>query len=132
VVMSNEQLIRQTWAAISDGDLTALETVLAPDAKWRAVEDGPWNCKSREAIIDRMKANIGERRLSGKVEEVIDLGARAIVAFRPNREPGEKWDEPWPLDNGIRFVVVTTQGGFVTEIKGCADRQTAFDFAEAS
>jgi ketosteroid isomerase-like protein len=123
--MSTEELIRGTWAALAGGDLGALESVLAPEARWRAVEDGPWNCENRAAIIDVMSRNLS-RGLSGEVEEVIDLGGRAIVAFRPSAARGE---QSWPLDEGIRYVVLTRRDGLVVEMKGCPDRAAAFAYA---
>jgi Domain of unknown function (DUF4440) len=130
--MSNEQLIRQTWGAIAEGDLTALEAVLASEARWRAVEDGPWNCQNRDAILARMKTNRDQRGLKGNIEEVADYGGRAIVAFRPDLEAQHQWDEPWPLSDGVRYMVVTMHDGLIDEIKGCADREVALAYAQAS
>ncbi len=121
-----EQLVRQTWDALSRGDLVALEDALAPDARWRAVEDGPWNCENRAAILDVMARNL-KRGLSGKVEEVQDMGNCAVVAFRPEGHG----QDAWPLDDGIRYVVLTARDGLITEMKGCADRKTALAYAQA-
>lgn len=125
--MDSEQLVHRTWESLSRGELGALESVLAPQAKWRAVEDGPWNCESRAQIIEVMGRNL-ESGLSGTVEEVLDLGDRAIVAFRPDSHDPEAW---WPLDEGIRYLVLSTQDGLITEMKGCSDRRTALDYAGA-
>ena len=129
--MDNELLVRETWAAISGGDLSGLEALLAPDAKWRAVEDGPWNCQSRDAILERMRANHEQRGLSGSIEGVTDFGDRVMVVFRPDLEPGQEWDEPWPLSDGVRYHVVTLRDGLIVEMKGCADRKIALAYAEA-
>lgn len=116
--------MRQTWEALSQGNLSALEAALAPDAKWRAVEDGPWNCQNRARILEVMGHNL-ENGLAGEIEEVLDAGARAVVAFRPRTQvPGA-----WPLDNGIRYVVLTERDGLISEMKGCADRKTALAYA---
>ena len=118
--------MRETWESLSSGDLQALEGVLAPDARWRAVEDGPWNCENRAAIIEVVGNNLADG-LSGQVEEVIELDERAIVAFRPDRhDPGG-----WPLDEGIRYLVLTARAGLITEMKGCIDRRTALAYAGA-
>lgn len=123
--MSNAVLIRDTWAALAGGDLGPLEAALAPDAQWRAVEDGPWNCDGRAAILEVMRQNL-ERGLAGEVEEVLEVGERALVAFRPAHHA----PDGWPLDAGIRWVVVTLREGRVVEMKGCADRRAALAYAE--
>ena len=125
--MGHEELVRETWAALSRDDFGQLEAVLAPGARWRAVEDGPWNCENRSQILRVMRENRAAG-LDGEVEQVRDVGDRAIVAFRPSSEtPGQ-----WPLDNGIRYVVLTFDSeGLVSEMKGCADRAAAFSHAGA-
>jgi hypothetical protein len=125
--VDRETLVRETWEALDRGDFTAIETAFAPGAKWRAVEDGPWNCESRAQIVETMRENRAAGALRGAVAEVRDIGGdRALVGFRPEGElPGG-----WPLDEGIRYVVLTFDAaGLVTEMKGCRDRATAFEYA---
>jgi ketosteroid isomerase-like protein len=124
--MDEVQLVRDTWEALSTGDLTALESALAPDAKWRAVEDGPWNCQNRATILEVIGRNVAEGRLAGRIESVEEQAERMIVGFRPDKPDG------WPLDNGIRYVVITLQDGKITEMKGCAGRTIALAYANAS
>jgi ketosteroid isomerase-like protein len=125
--MDQVQLVRQTWEALSRGDLQPLETSLAPDAKWRAVVDGPWNCENRDAILDVMKGNLS-KGLSGEIDEAFVSGDRIVVAFRPDHhEPGG-----WPLDDGVRYVVLTMRDDLVTEMKGCLDRSAALEYAGTS
>lgn len=128
--VSHEPLVRETWEALSRGDYDAVEAVFAPDAKWRAVEEGPWNCESRSQILSVMRDNRAAGALRGEVEEVRDVGSdRAIVAFRP----AQQGTDAWPLDNGIRYVVLTLDdGGLVSEMKGCRDRAEAIAYAGAS
>jgi ketosteroid isomerase-like protein len=118
--------VRETWQAWSSGDLDAIEAAFAPDARWRAVEDGPWNCENRAQILNVIRRN-RERRGApeGEVEQIVDVGDRIVVAFRPsNPSPGG-----WPLDDGVRYVVLTIKDGLFTEMKGCASREVAFDYA---
>jgi ketosteroid isomerase-like protein len=114
-------LIRRAWEAVSRGDLSVLEQELAVDARWRAVTDGPWNCESRDAIVETMGRNLAGR-VRGTIEEMIQDGPRVLVAFRPETPPlgGDR-----PLDNGIAYMVVTIRGGKLVELKGCADRAAA-------
>lgn len=125
--MDQEQLVRETWAALAGGDLAVMERVLAPDARWRAVEDGPWNCESRTQIIEVMGQNLS-RGLAGKVEQVLDAGrSRAIVAFRPD-QPAQAGG--WPLEDGVRWLVLSfDDDGLIAEMKGCATRRDATDYA---
>jgi ketosteroid isomerase-like protein len=126
--MGHVELVRRTWLALSKGDLAPLEAALAPDARWRAVEDGPWNCESREAIVEVMRRNL-QNGLAGEIVEVQDRGERAIVGFRPERHD----ENAWPLEDGVRYLVLTLRGdGKIVEMKGCATRADALAYAAAS
>jgi hypothetical protein len=124
--VSHAQLIHDTWESISKGEFGPLEAVLAPDAKWRAVEDGPWNCENRAMIVEAMRYN-RETGVAGDIEEILEFGDRAVVGFRPTHLRSA---DAWPLDDGIRYVVVTTANGLVTELKGCANRQVALAYID--
>lgn len=117
-------LIQRLWAAISRGDLSVLEQEFAADARWRAVTDGPWNCESREAIIETMSRNLAGR-VRGTIEETIQDGPRVLVAFRPETP---LTNNERPLDDGIAYMVVTARDGKLVELKGCADRAAALAY----
>ncbi len=59
--MGDEQLIREAWEGLSRGDLRVLRRMLALDARWRAVYDGPWNCEGRSGA-----KRCGRLRLRGR------------------------------------------------------------------
>ena len=124
--MDHVQLVRETWKAWSSGDLETIEAVLCPDARWRAVEDGPWNCDNRAQILEVIRRN-RERRggPAGKIEDIMDLGQRLVVAFRPD-DPDP---DGWPLGGGVRYTVLTLAGDRVIEMKGCRDRESALAYA---
>ena len=99
-----------------------IEFTPGADAQWRAVYDGPWNCRNKAMILSTMSNQI-TNGVSGQVEEVLEHGNRVIVGFRPDHPgPGS-----WPLDDGVRYLVVTLRGERVTAMKGCIDRQTALE-----
>jgi ketosteroid isomerase-like protein len=123
--MDHEQQVREIWAALSRGEFELVEAAFAADARWRAVEDGEWNCENRTQILGVMRENRARRVLEGEVDEVLDVGKRVVVAFRPARHD----PKGWPLDNGIRYVVLSLDHGLVTEMKGCLNRQAALDYA---
>jgi ketosteroid isomerase-like protein len=123
-----ETLVRQTWAALEDGDLSALEAVLAPDARWLAVEQGPWDCENRSQILAVMRRNL-ENGIAGEIVEVSDAGPdRALVGFRPT----DRTEGAWPLEDGIRWLVLTARDGAITEMKGCATRAAAEEYARTA
>jgi hypothetical protein len=98
-----------------------IEEALAPDARWRAVGDGPWTCDGREEIREVMRRNLVRAGLRGRIEETVQERGRVLVAFRP--EPTN--DSPAPLDNGIAYMVVTFRDEMIVELKRCADRGSA-------
>jgi hypothetical protein len=125
--VDRERFVREMWQAWSGGDFDTVSTGLTPDAQWRAVEDGPWNCQDRAQIINVMRENRAERRApSGSIEEITDLGERTLVGFRPDTPPDP---DGWPLDDGIRYMVLSFRDDLVSEMKGCASRQIALDYA---
>ncbi len=125
--MDSVRFVRDTWDALARGDIAPLEAVLAPGARWRAVEDGPWNCENAREVVDAMSRNIANG-LTGRIDEAFVAGDRVVVGFRPDNHA----DDAWPLDHGVRWVVVSMAGGLVTEIKGCANREVALAYAAAA
>jgi ketosteroid isomerase-like protein/catechol 2,3-dioxygenase-like lactoylglutathione lyase family enzyme len=118
------ELLHRVWEALSRGDLSVLEGALAPEAKWRAFEDGPWNCESREEIIDVMQGNLA-RGFRGRIEETVKDGERVVVGFRPERS----WQAGEPLDAGVIYMVVTVREDRIAEMKRCSDRAAAIAYA---
>ncbi len=126
--MEREKFVREMWEAWSAGNFETLETALTPDAQWRAVEDGPWNCEDRVQIIRVMRENRAHASPSGTIEEITDLGERTLVGFRPDEAPDPGG---WPLDDGIRYMVLSFREDLVSEMKGCATREVALGYAAA-
>jgi ketosteroid isomerase-like protein len=125
--MDQVEIVRQAWEGLEHGDLDVIEAVLAPGAKWRGVEDGTWNCENRSMILNTLTRDV----LDGyfvHLEDAFERSNRVVVAIRPDARRPSKW----PLENGVRHLVVTMRDGTITEIKGCADRRAALDYADAS
>ena len=55
------ELVRETWEAVSRGDLTALGEALTEDAKWLSVWEGATNCEGRSTIVEIVSANLAGR-----------------------------------------------------------------------
>jgi len=117
------ELLHRAWEAITRGDLGFMESALAPDAKWRAVEDGPWNCEDRATIIEVMQGNLA-RGLRGRIEETVQDGSRVMVAFR--RDPSSPGGAPRAGE--LAYMVVTVRDGKIVEMKGCANRAAATSY----
>jgi ketosteroid isomerase-like protein len=119
------ELVHRAWEARTRGDRDAFAATLAPDARWRAIDDGPWSCASREAIVDMMVRARAEG-LAGRIELATRVGERIIVGFRPERPEmlGER-----PLDGGLAYLVLTVRDAHIVELKGCADRAGALAYA---
>ena len=119
------ELWHRAWKAMTEGNLAVLEGALAPDAKWHAIEEGPWSCQNRRAIIGMLSRHVAGG-LRGRIEETIQNGPRVLVAFRPEQpiEGGR------PLDDGIAYMVVTISDGEIVEMKGCADRAAGMAYAQ--
>jgi hypothetical protein len=93
----------------------------------RAVEVGPWSCGDRAQIIRVMCENRARSgQPSGEIEEITDLGERMLIGFRPDTPPDP---DGWPLDDGVRYVILTFRDGIVSEMKGCATREVALEYA---
>lgn len=123
--MDSEGLVRGAWASISSGDLESLANSLDANARWRAVEDGPWNCAGKATILQRMQDRGVAGALAGQIDSLVSVGDRVVVGFRPEQHS----PDGWRLDNGVRYVVVTVRDDLVVEIKGCLNRQVALDYA---
>jgi catechol 2,3-dioxygenase-like lactoylglutathione lyase family enzyme/ketosteroid isomerase-like protein len=120
------QLVERVWAARVAGDLGPLHDALAPDAQWRAVSDGPWNCHDRDTILRVMRGNM-DRGITGELEETAVYGDRIVASFRPAQpQVGSR-----ELDDGLAYLVVTVAGGLITEIKACRTRAGAIEYARS-
>ncbi|MBS1883478.1 MAG: nuclear transport factor 2 family protein [Actinobacteria bacterium] len=119
--------LRRAWEAMAAGDLGVLAETLDPDASWRAVHDGPWNCEGREAILATFSRNL-DTGLRGTIEEMAPEGSRVLVGFRPELPP----EDGRPLDEGIAYVVVTFRNHLIVDLKGCEDRASALSYMQGT
>ncbi len=117
-------LVRSVWDAVNRAGIEAAIPFLDSRARWRAVEDGPWNCEGRQAIL-AFFAKRDNQAPAGRLESAVDVEGRIVVGFRPALPP----DDGWPLEEGIRYVVVTVADGRITELKGCPSREVALAYA---
>ncbi len=125
--MGREEIVREAWRALSQGDWDAVAAAFAPTARWVGTVGGPGEFDGRARIVEVLQEDraLG---LDGRVEAVTDAGERAILAFRPTGSRGGRG----PLDDGLRYVVLRFNAeGLITEIKSCRDRVEALEYAAA-
>ena len=96
----------QAWA---EGDLDALEPLLAPDVTLLAVAPGPWDCVGRDQVMSLLR----QRRAEGSAYPVhvrrIDEQTWTVTTDAP-ADP----DGPEPFRHGTR---ITVEAGLVTAMQ---------------
>jgi ketosteroid isomerase-like protein len=119
--------VRDAFAALERGELSAVEAIFAKDAKWRGPQP-QWDCLDRARIIEMMRENRANGRLYGTIEEVVELdAAHTLVGFR--RTPREPDGTAVDAD-GRRWIALRFgEDGLVSELKGFADRSAASAYA---
>jgi hypothetical protein len=74
--MSDLELARAGLAAWKRDDFEALEELLAPEATWRAVEPGEWDCESRDDILRTLRERYKEGFTKGPLAPSRGQGVR--------------------------------------------------------
>ncbi len=85
-----QQLVREAFAALDQGELEPFKELLDPDAKWVAIPQGEEvsetpTCVDRDAILDRLKRvrENGRRFRFGRMIEGGDRVAVEITVLSP-------------------------------------------------
>ena len=91
--MSNLELARQGLAAWKRGDFDALEELLAPEATWRAVAPGEWDCESRDDVLRTLRERYEEGFTMGPIELVEGEPGTVILLSHPAQVGGPEWPE---------------------------------------
>lgn len=121
------EVVRHAFAARAQRDFAALGECFAPNARWRTVVDSPYNCENRQEIIATMRRN-NPVAPDDEIAEMHELGGRVAVGFHP----GPRRDvNPRRLDQGVVWIVATVSDGLIVELKACAGRAEALDYARA-
>ena len=91
--MSDLELARDGLAAWKRGDFEALESLLAPEATWRAVEPGEWDCESRDDILRTLRER-HEQGFTMRPFELIEGGPGTVILLsHPAQVGGPEWPE---------------------------------------
>ena len=99
--MSDLELARAGLAAWRRGDFEALEELLAPEATWRAVEPGEWDCESRDDILRTLRERYEEGFTKGPIELVEGGPGTVILLSRPAEVGGPDWPEETAIDDHV-------------------------------
>lgn len=122
---SMEALARQLRLALDNADLSALTELIDPDAHWGAPGDATPPCTNRGQIMawyQRAKA----AGASARVSELDVVGSRLLIELvvRGTREAQQRSGQ------ALRFQVMSTKNGLVTDIVGFDHRDDAQTYAE--
>jgi ketosteroid isomerase-like protein len=84
----NVELARNGYAAIANGDLDAVEQLLAPDIRWHGGDpDAEGACRNRDQALVFIRSRAQARM--GELVDVIDAGDSVVVVMQPPAEGGE-------------------------------------------
>jgi ketosteroid isomerase-like protein len=111
--MSDLDLARAGLYAWTRGDFEALENLLAPDATWRAVEPGEWDCESREEVLRTLRDRYEQGFTMGPFELVEGVPGKVILVSHPAKVGGPEWPEE-------KAMVVTFRDGRVVAMQDCS------------
>jgi ketosteroid isomerase-like protein len=100
-VSQTNQLIERGLQAWMVGDLDALEAILDPDVRLRAVEPGPWDCTGRDeviALLRQRQAQRGEQKPSATHVRQLDNQTFVVETNTPIDPDGP---QPFPVATRI-------------------------------
>jgi ketosteroid isomerase-like protein len=120
--MSDLELARAGLAAWKRGDFEALEDLLAPEATWRAVEPGEWDCESRDDILRTLRERYEEGFTKSPLELIEGGPGTIILLSRPAQVGGPDWPEE-------TAIAITFRAGKVVAMQ---DHPTLADARRAS
>ena len=112
--MSEVELARKGLAAWKRGDFEALEELLAPEATWRAVEPGEWDCESREDILRTLRERYEQGFTMGRIELVEGDAGTVILLSHPAEVGGPDWPEETAIAITFRDGKVVAMQDYAT------------------
>ena len=112
--MSDLEPARAGLAAWRRGDFEALEELLAPEATWRAVEPGEWDCESRDDILRTLRERYEEGFTKGPIELVEGGPGTVILLSRPAEVGGPEWPEETAIAITLRAGKVVAMRDYLT------------------
>jgi ketosteroid isomerase-like protein len=109
---------REALGSWQQGDVSALEPLLHPDAELLWWEPGEWDCHGRDAVLTLL--NERRRRGSGRAEvELIEAGEDTLVVARKRRMRGG------PQAGTRPATVVIFRGGKIVTMRQYRSREEA-------
>lgn len=112
--MSDLELARDGLAAWKRGDFDALRELLAPEATWRAVEPGEWDCGSRDDILRTLRERDEQGFTRGGFELVEGGPGAVILISHPAAVGGPDWPEETAIALTFRDGKVVAMQDFPT------------------
>ena len=112
--MTDLELARAGLAAWKQGDFEALKELLAPEATWRAVEPGDWDCESRDDILRTLRERYEEGFTRGPIELIEGGPGTVILLSRPAEVGGAEWPEETAIGITLRDGKVVAMQDYPT------------------
>jgi ketosteroid isomerase-like protein len=115
-----ESLAVRVRAALDAGDLSGIEELLTPDARWGPPEEPEVGCRSRAEVV-AWWSEARDRGMSATVTEVVAGPDALLVGLRVTTPPSETD----PGGTSERWQVLGVREGKVADIRGFDDRAVA-------
>lgn len=113
------KLARRGLRAWKAGDFATLESMVHPEARWRAVVPDEWDCNDRAGVVRVLR----ERHEQGFARGKIDIEEAGIDRVILVSHPAEIGGDAWPAENAM---VVRFRDGMVVDIQDYPSRDDAF------
>jgi ketosteroid isomerase-like protein len=123
--MSDLALARAGLAAWKRGDFARLEELLAPDATWRAVEQGEWDCESRDDILLTLRERY-EQGFTMRSIELVEGGPGTVILLSL---PADVGGPEWPEETAIAITFRADRVVAMQDYRTLADARRASDQA---
>lgn len=131
----NVEIIHAGYQAFIAGDFERLFGLLDPEVTWAAAEHGPWDCESRDEVLQVLSRRFLES-YGIELEECRPAGDCVFVSFRaagfeePSRvedAAGRRFAVDRYFTVGRFYAVVTIRDGKVVHVEDYRRRQDALD-----
>jgi hypothetical protein len=114
--MEFERIRRAFYEADRLQDVGPLADVLDPQAAWAANSSGPWNCHSRDEVLQVWRTGLAQGMV-GHIQELEEVRGRILLILR-RQHPGRR-------GRRLGTHILSVHNGLVTQIQDYRNRKEA-------